>query len=103
MEERIESAPDWGFWVSATRTRNWPKHDPLIDWLELYGAEHGFQKDNESSSFIPNADFTEFLLRKGGEFEDRVIELLSGRLAAAGLTGHRPRGPRAAGLTKARV
>lgn len=86
MENRIESAPDWGFWVSATRTRNWLKHDPLVDWLELYGVENGFQKDNESSSFIPEADFTEFIIRKGREFEGRVIELLSGRLAAAGLS-----------------
>ena len=32
---------DWREWVSASKTRNWCRKDPLLDWLNLFGAEKG--------------------------------------------------------------
>lgn len=80
-----EVVPDWNHWVSATETRSWMECDPLLDWLDLFGTEHGFVKDTDLPSYIPEADFNEFVKRKGREFEERVVQLLDGRLQAAGL------------------
>ena len=42
-EERVPlSDDDWQAWVAATKTRNWIEKDPLLNWLDLYGAEKGF-------------------------------------------------------------
>jgi len=77
--------PDWLTWVSATKTRNWVEEDPLLDWLDLYGSANGFTKDTEQTTFIVEADFSEFVKRKGQEFEARVCELIDVRLKQAGV------------------
>ena len=56
---------DWSNWVSASRTRNYVINDPLLDWLELWGDEHGFVRDTELPSYDPRCDFTEFIFRQG--------------------------------------
>ena len=50
-----ESADDWRDWVSATRTRNRVLGDPLLDWLELYGSDRGFERDDELPDYRSHA------------------------------------------------
>ena len=75
-----ESDDDWRDWVSPTAMRAYLSDDPLLDWLRLYGRDHGFQRDDELPGYDPRTDFGLFIMRKGREFEDAVVEHL-GRLA----------------------
>ncbi len=67
---------DWLEWVSATDTRNSLLQDPLLDWLNLYGHDKGFQEDDSLAGYDPRTDFGKFILRKGREFEAAVIKHL---------------------------
>jgi hypothetical protein len=71
-------------WVPATATINWMRDDPLLDWLNLYGKEQGFGRDDERDDYIREADFGVFIKRKGREFESKVIDLIDWRMADAG-------------------
>ena len=70
------SQEDWRDWVSATQTRNFLLQDLLSDWLNLYGEAHGFQKDPDVTGYDIRTDFTQFIFRKGREFEEAVLEHL---------------------------
>ncbi len=74
---RPSSAQDWGDWVSATDTRNFLREDPLLDWLDLYGEERGFQRDTDLPGYDLRTDFTNFIFAKTREFEAAVIAYLS--------------------------
>lgn len=63
---------DWRDWVSATATRNYAIDDPLLDWLDMYGKHHGFERDDVDD----RTDFVSFTLRKGREFENAVMDHL---------------------------
>jgi len=65
-----------GAWVSATKTRNYVNKDPIIDWLDLYGDELGYQRDTSGEKYDANLDFVQLLFRKGNEFEVVVINYL---------------------------
>ena len=67
---------DWREWLSATATRHYTLNDPLLDWLDLYGKDHGFQRDDELEGHDPRTDFSQFIMRKGTEFETSVLEYL---------------------------
>jgi hypothetical protein len=67
---------DWLEWVSATDTRNYLLQDPLLDWLNLYGHDKGFQKDDSRPAYDARTDFAGFILRKGREFEIAVVKYL---------------------------
>ena len=71
-----QSTEDWRSWVSAGRTRNWMLHDPLIDWLQLYGKSRNFVPSQELSRYDQNLDFLEFIFEKGREFEAGILRLL---------------------------
>ncbi|HLE61644.1 MAG TPA: hypothetical protein VI750_00830, partial [Pyrinomonadaceae bacterium] len=74
---RIPSASqDWQDWVSATATRNFVLQDPLLDWLDLYGENNGFQRDSDLAGYDPRTDFTKFLFEKTREFEAAVTAYL---------------------------
>ena len=75
---------DWSRWVSASRTRNWCKRNPLQDWLELHGEKAGFERDPEPD---PRTDFREFIFAKGRAFEAKVVELLSQRMTILAIDG----------------
>mgnify|MGYP006883712270 CR=1 FL=1 len=64
---------DWRDWVPASRTRNWCRKDPLLDWLHLYGDETGYERDPDPD---PRTGFLEFVFRKGREFESAVVRHL---------------------------
>ena len=70
------SALDWAQWMSATGARNHVLGDPLLDWLNLYGQEQGYQRDNDLPGFDPRTDFTEFIFERGRRFEEAVVQYL---------------------------
>lgn len=73
---RPSNVLNWQDWVSATDTRNFFVQDPLLDWLDLYGEEKGFQRDTELAGYDPRTDFTKFIFEKTREFEAAVIAYL---------------------------
>ncbi|MEX1345523.1 MAG: hypothetical protein AB1Z63_12740, partial [Candidatus Limnocylindrales bacterium] len=74
-----EEREDWRAWVSATKGRNWLNDDPLLDWLDRYGTDHGFERDDAAPGFDPRLDFRPFLFRQGNAFEAGVMALLAER------------------------
>ena len=79
-ERRVpETAADWQDWVSASRTRNFALGDPLVDWLERYGKEHGFVPDDQSEAYDPRTEFGLFIMRKGHEFEAAIVDHIAAR------------------------
>ncbi len=73
------SPDDWRPWVSAGRTRNWMLHDPLLDWLQLYGKSRGYLPDKELDGYEQNLDFLAFLFERGHAFEAGMLQLLRER------------------------
>lgn len=71
---------EWDDWVSAGRTRNFLQGDPLLDWLERYGAAAGFERDDELEGFDPRTDFRGFIFERGRLFEEGVVRLIGARL-----------------------
>lgn len=67
---------DWQEWVGATATCNYVMDDPLLDWLDLYGDEHGFLRDDRREGYDARTDFSQFITRKGLEFEAAVAAYL---------------------------
>ena len=70
------SPAEWRPWVSAGRTRNWMLHDPLLDWLHLYGRSRGYLPDKEVDGYEQNLDFLAFLFERGHAFEAGMLQLL---------------------------
>ncbi len=71
-----DTKEDWLEWVSATDTRNFLIEDPLLDWLKLYGEDNGFQPDADLPRYDSRTDFTQFIFKKGNDFEAAVVEHL---------------------------
>ncbi len=69
-----ETDAEWDEWVSASRTRNHVLDNPLVDWLERWGEEHGYEPDPVEE----DTDFLTFLFGKGNAFEAAVVEHLRG-------------------------
>jgi hypothetical protein len=63
-------------WVSASRTRNFCEEDPLLDWLDMYGAQHGFIRDDEDDAYDWRTDLRLFLFERGRLFEEGVVRLI---------------------------
>ena len=59
-------------WVAASSTRNYILKNPLIDWLDLYGTENGFSKDQVDT----RTDFAHVLFEQGKNFENAVLKHL---------------------------
>ena len=63
----------WREWVSASKTRNWLRRDPLLDWLDQHGAAKGFAKDVGADADPPSPyDLRSLLFRQGNRFEERI-------------------------------
>ena len=70
-------------WVSASQLRNHAIADPLLDWLDRFGAGHGYLADDAPARTSPpydeRTDFTKFIFEQGQRFEDAVVALLRDR------------------------
>ena len=66
--------PDLRGWVSATKTRNWCRKDPLLDWLNLYGRARGYEQDAAPD---PRTVFRAFIFKQGRNFETAVVRHLA--------------------------
>jgi hypothetical protein len=75
-----KSAAEWAEWVSASRTRHFALGDPLLDWLDTYGAARGFKADTMLADYDPRTDFFAFIMAKGAEFETAVMKVLKRQL-----------------------
>ena len=64
----------WRLWVAASATRNHVLDAPLLDWLERYGESKGFERDEIDT----RTDHAGFVMGKGRDFEDAVVEHLRG-------------------------
>ena len=71
------TSQEWDAWVSATATRNFTLGNRLIDWLERYGADAGFELDTDLRDYDERTDFTQFIMRKGVEFEAAIAAHLA--------------------------
>jgi hypothetical protein len=67
---------DWDAWVSAGRTRSHALDDPILDWLDRFGVEHGFQRDDAADGYDSRTDHVKFILERGQAFEDAVMALI---------------------------
>ena len=65
---------EWDEWVSPSATRNHVIENPLLDWLDRYGEEHGYVRDAVEEPH----DFLKFLFAQGNAFEQAVVEHLRG-------------------------
>lgn len=77
--DRSPANPDFADWVSAGRTRNFLQEDPILDWLDRFGSEAGFTRDDELPGFDPRTDLRAFLFGQGRRFEDGVLRLIGER------------------------
>ena len=78
-ERRPETPVAWEAWVSATATRNFVLHDPLLDWLVRYGETRGYVPDTARPDYDPRTDFTSFVFAQGHRFEAAVVAHLATR------------------------
>jgi hypothetical protein len=72
-----ERQGDWLDWVSAAETYHWCDKNPLINYLNLYGADAGFVADSHRSGYDERFDYVSLMLRQSWAFRRAVIRLLS--------------------------
>lgn len=70
-----QDAP-WEVWLPATGSRAWCFDNPLLDWLEVHGEAHGFERDDPGDE---RTDMPAFVLRQGQAFEAQVLTWLEAR------------------------
>lgn len=71
-----ESAEDWAQWIAASATRNYVRRDPLLDWLDLYGAAAGYKRDDQYPDYDERTDFMKFIFQQARRFEVAVVKHL---------------------------
>jgi len=71
-------------WVSAGKTANWMRNDPLLDYLSMYCSESPsmipniimgdtVKKINEEKVVVPKTHEHAFILEQGNQFESAVL------------------------------
>ena len=68
---------DWGGWVSATRLRGHLLRDTLSDWLNQYGKDNGFRRDDTFDDYDERIAFAPFIMGQGIRFEQAVVAHLA--------------------------
>ena len=70
---------DWDDWVIVSAVRHWCDADPLLDWLDRYGEERGFARDDRAPSYDARFDLARVIAERGRRFEDLVLGHLAER------------------------
>lgn len=66
----------WHDWVAASKTYHYCSDDPLLDWLEAFGATQGFTPDAVPDGAGLNTDFRAVIFEKANCFETAVVAYL---------------------------
>jgi hypothetical protein len=93
-----DETPEEKSWVSAGKTRNWVRNDPLLDYLDMYGSEQHITIPNiiKDMSGVKKAKVGEtlkesiverkpldnshaFLLEQGNQFESAVLSYVKNK------------------------
>ena len=76
-QKKIENQDTKPLWVSATHIRNYMIKDTLIDWLQLKNRRG---TRNNPIYTINNGGFENFIMKKGIEFENKLIEHINTKI-----------------------
>ena len=74
-----QSDADWDRWIRASAVRHWCDSDPLLDWLDRYGDDHGVARDDRAPTYDPRFDLFRLIGERGHRFEELVLEHLHRR------------------------
>src|SRR2546421_8728 len=66
-------------WVSAAETYHWCAKDPLIDWLNAYGAKQGFVADSHRPGYDKRFDYQRFVAGQSWAFKRAVVAWLTAK------------------------
>jgi hypothetical protein len=70
---------EWDDWVPAGAVRHWCDGDPLLDWLDRYGDEGGFARDDQTPAYDARFDLMRLIAERGARFEELVVGSLARR------------------------
>tara|TARA_Y100000991_G_C21960449_1_gene344188 strand:+ start:27 stop:1679 length:1653 start_codon:yes stop_codon:yes gene_type:complete len=56
------------YWINAKNIKNYILDDPLLDWLNIYGQENGFEFDRQKKDL-----FKEFIRNKSENFKQMIL------------------------------
>ncbi len=68
-----QTGAEWDAWVSAGALRHWCDGDPLLDWLDRYGRDKGFVRDDRLPTYEPRFDLARVLAGRNEHFEELVL------------------------------
>lgn len=63
-------------YITVNQLKNYLSDDPLLDWLELYGHLHHYNKDSDD----PHQDFNVFIQDKQTVFKQNIISKIESKL-----------------------
>jgi len=72
---------EWDEWVATGSIRHWCDADPLLDWLDRYGDDRGFVRDDRLQTYDARFDLFRLIGERGHRFEDLVRDRLATRHA----------------------
>jgi hypothetical protein len=58
--------------MNINKIKNYVMEDQILDWLDLYGEDKGFKKDNEFPDFDINKNFANFIKTKSEEYKKSI-------------------------------
>ena len=70
MSFNSENSLNLNDFIAATQTKNFILDDPIQDWLKKYGKLHGYESVKKTNLF------SNFIKKKGLEFEDHIVKML---------------------------
>src|SRR5207244_6804764 len=77
--EDPRSDAEWDAWIPAAAVRHWCDGDPLLDWLDRYGEQRGFARDDDAHGYDARFDLMRLIAARGRRFEELVLDHLARR------------------------